>query len=38
MAAWVIIVGGLITGIVLFTIDEQAEWNKRRANRKDNEQ
>ena len=37
MAACVMIVGGLITGIVLFAIDEQAEWNKRRANRKDDE-
>ena len=37
MAVCLVVVGGLITGIVLFTIDEQAEWNKRRANRKDHE-
>jgi len=37
MAVCLVVVGGLITGMVLITMDQQAEWHKRRANRKDDE-
>jgi hypothetical protein len=35
MAVCLVVVGGLITGIVLFTMDDQAQWHKRKSKKKD---